>query len=74
MRPPEGIRSGLGYDEMGNAAHLLTEVDRYALEKGDFIRADGNARCCVCDYPLNQHPPVQGALWLTRSCWGLVKL
>jgi hypothetical protein len=62
-----------GYDDMGNAPHLVAEQDRLVLERGGDRRVGGDALCsCGSEYRL--HPLVQGALWLHRSCDGLVKL
>lgn len=64
----------LGYDSMGNASHLLSEEDKIAVGSGKYERVAGDAICPNCGYPYKQHPDVQGALWLVRACWGLVKL
>jgi hypothetical protein len=69
----EILRSNLGYDSLGNAPHLLCPNDKIAIESGDYKRVGGEA-LCTCGLPYNLHPPVQGALYLTRSCQGLVKL
>lgn len=74
MRAPTATLHALGYDEFGNAHHLLTEADRRALNEGLFHRADGDALCRVCGQPYRVHPEVQGALWLKRACDCLVKL
>ena len=65
----------LGYDEFGNARHLLTENDAHRLLHGDWNRADGDVLCPDCGQPFRVHPEVQGALWLRRVCRDrLVKL
>jgi len=68
------MATAMGYDEAGNCAKLLARVDAEALEAGDFRRVAGEARCPRCGSAYRLHPPVQGALWLTRGCDGLVKL
>lgn len=69
----EELRIGLGYDEQGNNPDLLAPVDLQALEAGKWRRAD-QAVICRCGLPFAIHPRVQGALWLVRTCDGLVKL
>ena len=69
------IKEAHGYDEHGNAEHLLAPRDRVALEDGTWNRADGEVLCEICGLPFRLHPHVQGALWLRRTCVdGLVKL
>lgn len=68
------IAENLGYDEFGNAPHLLAECDRVALEEGRFTRVAGEADCQVCGCKYRHHPEVQGATYLRRACDGLVKL
>ncbi len=63
----------LGYDEDGNHPDLLAPADADALENGTWRRAD-QAVECVCGSAFWTHPRVQGALWLVRTCEGLVKL
>ena len=63
----------LGYDEHGNCEALLSEIDRQALEEGQYPRASGEVQC-RCGTIYYDHPRVQGALWLTRTCDGLRKL
>lgn len=68
------MRTAFGYDAFGNSDRLLAETDRVAIEAG-VPRAGGMVVCDVCLCTYNNHPPVQGALWLTRTCnAGLVKL
>ena len=64
----------LGYDMTGNAPHLLCDKDKVALDHGDFIRYGQDVVCVKCGMVYGTHPPVQGALWLRRTCMGLVKL
>lgn len=65
----------MGYDTMGNNPRLLCEADRKKLEAGEYSHASGDAVCRHCLSPFYDHPSVQGALWLTRTCSGdLVKL
>lgn len=73
-RMTEATQTGLGYDDYGNAAHLLTEADKKCLETHDWIRVGGDAECKVCKCAYRIHPAVQGCLWLVRGCDGLVKL
>lgn len=68
MRTLTPILEGLGYDSFGNAPHLLNEHDRGVIEEGAYFRASGDMACSVCGQPYRLHPPVQGALWLTRGC------
>lgn len=70
---PEGMARGLGYDADGNNQSLLAERDREEIDRG-IPRAAGTATCGKCGLELRLHPPVQGALWLTRTCEGIVKL
>jgi len=67
------MADAFGYDHMGNAPHLLAELDRITIDAGLTPRAGGEA-LCVCGCPYYLHPQVQGALWLRRACTGLVKL
>lgn len=67
------MQENFGYDPDGNAPHLLAPQDAEALERGDFLRVAGESQC-KCGSLHRHHPPVQGALWLVRSCEGLVKL
>lgn len=61
-----------GYDAFGNAEHLLAPRDKVVLLDGSWIRADGEASCQMCGVAYRLHPEVQGALWLRRSCSGLL--
>ncbi len=61
-----------GYDDMGNAPHLLAPMDADALERGDWQRAGQECICPTCDLPYRLHPHVQGCLWLHRICDGLL--
>lgn len=72
----------LGYDDFGNNEALLHPNDK-AIIDGEAIngrygkygvpRAGGDS-ICKCGATLYQHPKVQGALYLTRTCEGIVKL
>lgn len=66
------MRQAFGYDDAGNAPSLLADRDRREIERG-VPRASGMV-VCVCGVQYNRHPPVQGALWATRTCTGIVKL
>ncbi|HRP25373.1 hypothetical protein [Thauera sp.] len=64
-----------GYDAYGNAPDLLAPKDAEAIENGSWQRADQHATCEHCGLFYRQHPEVQGARWLRRTCRaGLVKL
>ncbi len=66
------MREAFGYDSFGNSELLLAELDKQVIDRG-IQRAAGMTMCkCGCTY--NRHPAVQGALWLTRTCDGIVKL
>lgn len=69
----EKMRTAFGYDSYGNSHELLSEKDRREMNKG-VPRAGGEVLCCVCGVTYNIHPRVQGALWATRTCEGIVKL
>lgn len=81
MTSPSVLYS-LGYDDMGNNPSLLHPDDK-AMIDGDkpngrygctgVPRAGGDS-VCKCGYINYMHPPVQGALYLTRTCEGIVKL
>ena len=64
----EGVYIGLGYDQYGNHVYLLHPDDRKFIETVGPKRAGGDAVCEFCGYTFYQHPPVQGALALTRVC------
>lgn len=66
------MREAFGYDSFGNAEDLIAEKDKRVIEAG-INRASGGV-ICRCRLPYYSHPPVQGALWLTRTCEGLYKL
>lgn len=72
MMLTERMKNAFGYDEQGNCESLLANVDKERLEKGDWIRTSGES-VCSCGSLNRHHPPVQGCLWLTRTCDGLVK-
>ena len=75
MRAPSSTLAGLGYDDLGNAPHLLHPDDKAKLDRGEYNRRGGaNVHCPVCDVPYWMHPPVQGALFIIRGCDQLVKL
>lgn len=68
------MREAFGYDMYGNSRKLLAKSDRHMMNKG-VRRATGTVLCSVCKVTYNLHPPVQGALWATRTCdVGIVKL
>jgi hypothetical protein len=80
---PMSVLDGLGYDEFGNNSNLLHPNDLAILngeaENGKYgnigvPRAGHEYLCENCNYPLYSHPKVQGALYLTRTCVGIVKL
>lgn|GEM_PF-4255813 len=65
------------HDDMGNAPHLMTPLNRERVfgESQDWMRAAGACLCGVCGKQYNDHPSVLGALWLTELCDGeFVKL
>lgn len=68
------MAEALGYDENGNADRLLAVDDAVKIEHGFWRRGSGETVCERCGMSFNLHPKVQGALWLTRTCEGLVKL
>lgn len=70
----EDMREALGYDEFGNNPRLLHPSDERIISKGEVRRVNGDMLCQKCHMPVRLHPKVQGALWVTRSCEGLVKL
>jgi hypothetical protein len=79
---PESVRLSLGYDEWGNHAGLLHPDDKQRIDgetpNGRYgntgvPRAGGEA-VCKCGFIFYLHPPVQGALYFTRTCEGIVKL
>ncbi|QTG12412.1 hypothetical protein G6M86_03755 [Agrobacterium tumefaciens] len=82
MTSPSVLQS-LGYDDWGNNPDLLHPKDKAIIDgeaengrygKTGVPRAGGRAECAKCGYPLEMHPKVQGALYFTRSCEGIVKL
>lgn len=73
MPMPTAMAEALGYDEMGNAPKLLTTDDALAIWEGSWRRASGDV-ICRCGANFYSHPRCQGALWLVRTCEGLVKL
>lgn len=66
--PTNVMLEHMGYDEFGNCRRLLCVDDLNAVEKGTWVRADGNSICDGCGMRYGAHPPVQGALWLKRLC------
>lgn len=70
----EPMSQALGYDENGNNTDLIAAADREAIDNGLYVRLSPDQTCPVCHLPMRSHPAVQGALWLTRACQGLVKL
>ncbi|USN15964.1 hypothetical protein PAPPERLAPAPP_02230 [Brevundimonas phage vB_BpoS-Papperlapapp] len=70
---PDTMRESLGYDQNGNAPHLLAEADRHYIDEVGVPRAGGDV-VCRCGFSYYQHPAVQGALYYTRTCEGIVKL
>lgn len=81
MTSPSVLHS-LGYDDMGNHSGLLHPDDKRAIEgdadNGRYGRTGVPRACgdavCKCGYIFCHHPPVQGALYFTRTCEGIVKL
>lgn len=63
----------LGYDQFGNNFSILAESDRIFIEEVGVPRASGDV-ICKCGSHYYIHPHVQGALWATRTCQGIVKL
>jgi hypothetical protein len=57
------------HDYLGNAPHLMSPVDRVRVfgDRPDWMRAGGGC-LCKCGKEYYDHPPVVGALWLTRLC------
>jgi hypothetical protein len=69
------MREAFGYDSFGNSHKLLSSFDRLMMHRrGGVPRAGGDVVCAVCGVKYVLHPPVQGALWATRTCEGIVKL
>lgn len=66
------MREAFGYDMLGNSPTLVAAADEVVLERG-INRAAGTVMCS-CGVTYNLHPPVQGALWATRTCEGIFKL
>ena len=58
------------HDNLGNAEHLLSESDANRLREDnqDWFRSGGDCVCDTCGKLYYDHPPVIGALWLTRLC------
>jgi hypothetical protein len=71
-RMTDAMQTALGYDAFGNNPDLVCEADKEALS--NIPRASGDATCDICHALLRLHPSVQGALWATRACYGIVKL
>jgi hypothetical protein len=72
-RLTDQMRVAMGYDEFGNAPHLVAALDEIALSS--VPRASGQVVCDHCGITFSRHPAVQGALWATRTCKdGIVKL
>lgn len=69
----QAMRDAFGYDTFGNSPRLVCLADEEEMERG-VPRAGGMVMCSVCRATYNVHPPVQGALWATRTCEGIVKL
>jgi len=67
------MREAFGYDSFGNSHKLLASHDRLMMRR-NVPRAGGDVVCTVCGVIYARHPPVQGALWATRTCEGIVKL
>lgn len=68
----EAQKIAFGYDEAGNAPHLVAEADKEGLLHS--VRVGGDAICETCGTEYRTHPAVQGALWATRACERIVKL
>jgi hypothetical protein len=64
------MREVFGYDSFGNCDRLTAEADKDV----DIPRAGGDVVCRVCGVKYVHHPAVQGRLWATRTCEGIVKL
>lgn len=74
---PERVLLSLGYDDMGNNAALLHPDDKRVIEGedgGSGIPRASHMVVCKCGYEYWMHPKVQGALYFTRTCQGIVKL
>jgi hypothetical protein len=56
------------HDHMGNAPELMSARERVKVSEGVFKRASGDCVCEDCGKLYYDHPPVIGALWLTRLC------
>lgn len=70
----DGMRVNLGYDDAGNNMSLVAIADHAAMSmNGGVPRASGDV-VCKCGSAYRLHPPVQGMLYLTRTCEGIVKL
>lgn len=67
------MREAFGYDSYGNSMRLLCQSDRIMMARG-VPRAGGDVACRTCGVLYRNHPAVQGALWATRTCEGIVKL
>lgn len=49
--------------------------DQLRVDRGDYIRAGGNAECSICGFEYYDHDTVRGFRWLHRACDGrLLKL
>ncbi len=71
-RMTDQMQTALGYDMYGNCARLVCSADRIPLSR--VTRASGDVVCRACNVLYRLHPAVQGALWATRTCEGIVKL
>lgn len=58
------------HDHLGNAPELLAPADaaRVNADRPDWFRASGACVCEACGKLYYDHPPVLGAIWLTRLC------
>jgi len=73
MRIPLELRNR--HNEWGNCPELLAPEDKAKLDTGEWRRAAGSCMCPDCGRPYYDHPPVLGALYMTRLCNGnLIKL
>jgi hypothetical protein len=60
------------HDDLGNCPELLDPVDAQRIKDGDVARVSGECVCSFCGKKYYDHPPVIGALWLTKLCDGLL--
>ena len=46
------------------------KIDLQRVDRGEYVRAAGDALCPRCELPLYDHPVVPGLEWLHRACDG----